>query len=276
MVDFSNIVLGQEYDRPTLARLWGYKSFNAFSKGVFTPRDQRVLVLFVTKEKQKSLTQYEEHIDQDLLFWEGEKGHGTDARIVSRLDDIHVFYRDRHHSPFIYKGLAELKYHQIRESAPSKFVFRLIDLAVKEKDIVRDILAAGYLTETEKKAIVNARRGQGLFRTRSLELWKTCSVTGFTKKEVLIASHIKPWKPSTNPERLDPFNSLLLVPTVDKLFDKGYISFEHSGRILLSERIDKSDWSRVGLDRHTRLREVPRDLGPYLDYHQEYVFDFLK
>ena len=73
MVDFSSLTIGHKYSRPTLAKIWGYKSYNAFGRGVFTPRDQNIIVFFITKEKQESLTQYEDHIDTDILFWEGEK-----------------------------------------------------------------------------------------------------------------------------------------------------------------------------------------------------------
>ena len=41
--------------------------------------------------------------------------------------------------------------------------------------------------------------------------------------EHLVASHTKPWRDSTNEERLDGENGLLLTPTIDHLFDKGFI-----------------------------------------------------
>jgi len=84
MIDLSGISIGKKYDRPALAKLWGYKSFNAISRGVFSPQGENVLIFFITKEKQESFTQYEDHIDADILFWEGEKGHGSDQRIVEK------------------------------------------------------------------------------------------------------------------------------------------------------------------------------------------------
>jgi predicted restriction endonuclease len=98
-------------------------------------------------------------------------------------------------------------------------------------------------------------------------------VTGFSKSNVLIASHIKPWKVSSNQERINPYNSLLLVPTLDKLFDNGYIGFESNGKIMLSNKIDQQDWDRINVSTDLRLREVPSETKEYLGYHCEYIYD---
>lgn len=59
-------------------------------------------------------------------------------------------------------------------------------------------------------------------------------MTGINLTDILIASHIKPWKVCNNPERLDKFNGLLLSPTYDKLFDSGYILFQDNGEVIIS------------------------------------------
>ena len=58
--------------------------------------------------------------------------------------------------------------------------------------------------------------------------------------EHLIASHVQPWRDSNNEERLDGENGLLLTPTVDHLFDKGFISFENTGQLIVSPVADPS------------------------------------
>ena len=272
MVRFDAIEVGEQYNRPKLAELWGYASFNAISRGVFSPKGQNILVFFVTKEKQEALTQYEDHIDADILFWEGEKGHGNDHRIVAGRDEIHVFYRTRHHSPFTYQGRAVLRSHYLLTNRPSRFTFQLIDRKIDIADMVQDIQADYNIPVTEREAIITSRVGQGLFRRESIKLWKTCSVTGFTKESILIASHIKPWKLSDNRDRINPHNSLLLVPTLDKLFDTGHISFEPSGKIRLSDNINQPDWDRIGVHAGMKLKEVPKETRAFLEYHGEYVF----
>jgi hypothetical protein len=273
MPDFTTILPGQHYSRPALARLWGYASHHALSRGVVTPRGTNQLILFVTREKQDCLTQYADHIEEDILFWEGEQGHGNDERIVAGKDSVYLFYRERHHSDFEYKGRVRLMSHALYRDRPSKFSFLLLDSRRTIERVLAEIRADYGIEHTEKQALIKARIGQGLYRQRALELWQSCSVTGFTEQPVLIASHIKPWKRCDNHDRLNPFNSLVLVPTLDRLFDRGYIGFEHSGRILLSQKISRQDWSRIGIDTAVRLRAVPEATRDFLSYHQEYVFD---
>jgi hypothetical protein len=91
------------------------------------------------------------------------------------------------------------------------------------------IVADPALGETEKEALVLARRGQGLFRTRVQSVETRCRVTRVERHEHLRASHIKPWRVCTNEERLEGENGLLLTPSIDHLFDGGFISFEQGG-----------------------------------------------
>jgi hypothetical protein len=44
------------------------------------------------------LTQYEDFVSGELLFWEGEEKHGSDTRIINAEsvgDEIHLFYREK-------------------------------------------------------------------------------------------------------------------------------------------------------------------------------------
>lgn len=77
---FASIVIGTKYTRPALGEIWGM-DWHGFSKGVFTPRGGGRIILFVTRIKQDSLTQYSDFISGELVFWEGEIGKRNDARI---------------------------------------------------------------------------------------------------------------------------------------------------------------------------------------------------
>ncbi|PKL24607.1 MAG: hypothetical protein CVV47_09215 [Spirochaetae bacterium HGW-Spirochaetae-3] len=275
MVHFDSLIVGTEYNRPFLANLWNYKTFNAISRGVVTPRDQNIIILFITKEKQKMLTQYEDRIDNDQLFWEGEKGHNSDDRITEQRDDIHVFYRELHHQNFIYKGRAVLRNYRLYSDRPSKFNLQLLDITQPDIDIATEATPDYIPAITEREAIVSSRIGQGLFREKSIQIWHTCCISDFTEKCILTASHIKPWRVSNNRERVDGFNSLLLVPTYDKLFDKGFISFDDNGRITISAKIDMNDVRKTGLNERSRLRMVPDSTMQYLKYHRNYIFDLV-
>src|SRR5574339_509576 len=133
-VNFNSLKFGQTYERPFLAKIWGYQSFHALSKGVVTPVGTKYIIFFVTKEKQEALTQYNDYIDGNMLFWEGEEKHSSDKRVVEANkngDEIHLFYREVHHTPFVYFGKISLTDYQFRENAPSEFVFRIEALSTE-------------------------------------------------------------------------------------------------------------------------------------------------
>ena len=277
-VNFKALEFGQSYERPFLAKLWGYQSFHAISKGVVTPANTKYIILFVTKDKQQALTQYNDYIDGNMLFWEGEEKHSSDKRVVEANkngDEIHLFYRDTHHSPFVYFGRISLTDFQLSESAPSEFVFR-IEMLSSEIDAFKEVRehAAEYKTldKTEQEQIVISRLGQGNFRRNVIRLWGSCSVTGLHNVTLLRASHVKPWKDSNNQERLNPFNGLLLIPNYDFLFDKGYITFRNDGSMLISERLDPFACKVFDLDEDRRLRNVFPESKEYLDFHRSLVF----
>ncbi len=84
------------------------------------------------------------------------------------------------------------------------------------------------LPSTSRAQIIMARRGQGMFKTNVRTLESCCRITRVERFEHLRASHIRPWRNSDNEQRLDGENGLLLTPTIDHLFDRGFISFEDS------------------------------------------------
>ena len=274
-VDLSGIELGRKYTRPQLAELWGYAGYQAIAKGVVTPARSGLIILFVTREKQEALTQYEDFINGDHLYWEGEEKHGSDQRIADAHrtgEEIHLFYRDIHHSPFQYRGRAELTQFRKRTDKPSEFRFRLEHDLGSHDDIATHAEEFDQLPETEKQMVVRARVGQGRFREELFDLWHGCAVTGIALADLLRASHIKPWRDSSNSERLDRFNGLLLLPHYDLLFDRGFITFNGRGAIEISPAIERLDMGRLGISKGARLKKVASDHLPFLEYHHREVF----
>lgn len=126
---------------------------------------------------------------------------------------------------------------------------------------------------TTRTALIEARIGQGQFRNDLFGSWQdACAVTSCTTPEVLVASHIKPWRLSSNQERLDPYNGLLLVSTLDRLFDSGLISFNDTGELLVSDHIDPAERNALGIDRPLRLRQIRPEHAKYLKWHRETLF----
>lgn len=128
-VSFSDIHPGSKWEHVELAKLWGYESFHALARGVFTPRDSNQIILFVKEEKREGDEPYVDLLEGDTLNWHGEKGHGNDQRIAAastRGDEIHVFYREVHRAPFTYLGRASVVSSTLLQDEPSRFVFRII------------------------------------------------------------------------------------------------------------------------------------------------------
>ena len=126
------------------------------------------------------------------------------------------------------------------------------------------------IAETERDALVQARIGQGKFRTDVIALWGCCAVTGCSMSGVLVASHIVPWAQcATNEERLDPLNGLLLTPNLDKLFDQFLISFKNDGAILLSKELRAEERAALGIAEQRGLQFVPPAMRPYLKRHRD-------
>ena len=157
-------------------------------------------------------------------------------------------------------SLAELpagSYAEILQRVPLQQVIRAPSGATALPADLRALLREKSLTVTERDALVSARIGQGPFRSAVLAQWeRRCAVTGCATLEVIRASHIKPWRLSTNEERLDPENGLPLVATLDALFDAGLIAFASDGAMLVSERLPAEERDKLQLQ-GSRLRWRP-------------------
>jgi putative restriction endonuclease len=155
-----------------------------------------------------------------------------------------------------------------------------------DDQVERNILRDTALDSTTKETVIQARRGQGKFRSNVEEIEKSCRLTGIINPSLLIASHIKPWRSCTSAkERLDGMNGLLLTPDVDLLFDRGFITFKDDGEVDISPRFDREDLRRLGLGdlvwKQLGFSEAPmtwhtRAFGSaqrdYLAYHRSQVY----
>lgn len=142
-----------------------------------------------------------------------------------------------------------------------------------ERRVEEDLQGNTEIESTVREALIQARRGQGLFRKNVRTIERACRVTRVERAEHLIASHIQPWRVGSDEARLDGENGLLLTPTVDHLFDRGFISFEDNGLVIVSPVADRGSLQKMGID-----VDSPPSVGSfsagqrhYLDYHRENV-----
>lgn len=128
------------------------------------------------------------------------------------------------------------------------------------------------LSTTEREATVRQRIGQDLFRDGLLTLWQgQCAISGLKVTELLRASHAKPWAASSDAERLDVYNGLLLAAHLDAAFDCGMITIDAAGVVETRPDISIEVRRVLGVDRPTRVAISPQHI-PYLAWHKKYVF----
>jgi putative restriction endonuclease len=142
-----------------------------------------------------------------------------------------------------------------------------------EDQVVQELKTKPGLTVTECEAIVKSRRGQGVYRQELMKIEKECRITHVDNPVYLIASHIKPWRHSDNDERLDGENGLLLCPNMDLLFDRGLISFENNGDVVISPVADKLNLPKLGLAlaKSINVGGFTSSQRKYLDFHRSSI-----
>lgn len=135
-----------------------------------------------------------------------------------------------------------------------------------------------YQGASTVQTFVNQRVGQGFFRRAVLANFEeTCCITGIADPRLLIASHIMPWG-KDHENRHNPLNGLLLSGTMDKAFDRGLISIDRDGRVMVSQQLNKSESAetRAYFQRYenNRIRSAARfDPDPvFLDWHNRFCF----
>lgn len=146
-INMCSLQIGQQYTAVQLAHIWGYQSYHPLVRGIVTPRGTNIILLFVTKEKQAGATPYEDDIKGNVLYMMGQEKHGSDKRLLKNLnarhDDIYLFFRELHHTPFTYLGRCFLINAEINDREPSKFEFlieNMDDYMYSESNIIDYII----------------------------------------------------------------------------------------------------------------------------------------
>jgi hypothetical protein len=160
------------------------------------------------------------------------------------------------------------------EESSSILVERELSGQLEWEDIEQRHILEGDIPVTTRRTLIQARVGQGLFKDRVSRLEKRCRLTFVDNPAHLVGSHIKPWRESSNEERLHGANGLLLTPTADHLFDRGFISFDDSGEVLISPVADVVSLRRMGLDPQNPPRPLPlnTDQKHFLSHHRKEIF----
>ena len=140
--------------------------------------------------------------------------------------------------------------------------YDLDNLNHPESESTKDILRLNVRSST----------WQSYFKNQLFKLWgSSCLVTGIKNENLLIGAHIKPWAKSSDEEKIDPYNGLLLSPNADKLFEIGLISFQDNGSMMISDKINLSELKKLGIENNVKIDFKEKNLI-YLKYHRENKF----
>jgi len=206
---------------------------------------------------------------------DGNNQNNTSRFYIKSVADIYEFFRC-----IALPGISSLLIQKIVFDDEIRFWFRLYidDVGYEIERILADenalqIQQDEQILATEKESIIKARIGQGLYRSRIIKKYGKCVITGITDERVLIAGHIKPWVYSSNEERLSQENGVLLSPTFDALFDKGFISFRNTGMVMLSPHFSDNNFKRVGLSNTDKFKIwATKEMKQHLEFHRDVIF----
>jgi len=148
-----------------------------------------------------------------------------------------------------------------------------MDGKLAEQAIEEQLWRRSDIDPAERRQLISARSGQGIFRERVEQTETACRVTGILDRRYLRATHIKPWKDADDREKIDGYNGLLLSPHIDHLFERGHISFADDGRLLISRHLNPYVRSAWGLERAIPARSFVPQQCVYLQHHRQQVFE---
>lgn len=175
---------------------------------------------------------------------------------------------------FIQKDLRGHRMYSCGLKHYRRCLLEMTDIYKAENAIELEIKSNSSISETEKDVIIKSRIGQGKFRDSLLLKYDhMCIVTGIDAPQLLIASHIKPWRVSSNEERVSCENGLLLSANYDRLFDTGLITFKNDGSIVISNAVSEKNRNILGLSKDIKVNLKDSSmLLQNLEYHRDKIY----
>jgi predicted restriction endonuclease len=130
----------------------------------------------------------------------------------------------------------------------------------------------------EKLTLTKARVGQAFFRNAVLSAYDNrCCISGLSVPQLLVASHIVPWRSDTK-NRLNPRNGLCLSMLHDKAFDTGLIGVSDDFTVQVSPTIKRLDdtFLASSILKYDGCRlQIPDKFLPhreFLAFHRDNIF----
>lgn len=125
----------------------------------------------------------------------------------------------------------------------------------------------------DRMAVVKVRNNQGAFRRIVLKGARgKCCLTGMGERQLLVASHIKPWKESTGEERTDIHNALCLNRLHDALFDRFLMTVDEEMNVYYAPQLADhigEEYYENAIARYDKIKiyKNNRPGSDYIEYH---------
>ncbi|ABY42425.1 MULTISPECIES: HNH endonuclease [Bacillus cereus group] len=233
----------------------------------------------MTKYRNPHLFRNEIQENEAIVFGNPEKSMILNPPLVvneTLLEELSIDYNPSPNHTKLQALTLKLRWKRLNNSQV-KLLLKKVNLLHNEGFLTlqKELESPIVLDETEKESVVKARIGQSIFKKALLAVEKKCKLCGVSDERFLVASHIKRWSQSNHKERLDVNNGLLLCPNHDVLFDKGYISFEDDGKILISDILNEATkvFLNVNETMNIRMNEGQRK---YMKWHRENLYSKFK
>ena len=306
-MSFENLIIGSKYSKKDLSKIFDNPNISLVREGIYNLKTPESF-FFVDLEKggKDERFHFDDYFEGEYFHWDSQPDQHINSpkikEIVLGERVPHLFVRivpkiKNVTQPFIYCGRLNYQYHEGGTSKSIHIIFQNIDFVddsenpdllqiyfwkptmiggssrfqIKNIDKISEKIKRKFKipNETERSGLVTSRVGQGYYRQQIIEKWEgKCPVTNSNLLKILISSHIVPWSESTNEERLDVENGILLSPTLDSLFDKNLISFEDTGEMILSKTLSLNDLKVLGVPNGVKIK-VTEGMKKYLKKHRE-------
>lgn len=226
--------------------------------------------------KYKDLSDKIDSYSNEPLLFNLQKANVTHSgTYIKSNSEYYDLIRELGLSDFSYLSILKLKN---MESGKIEFYCQIninqSALIQNEDYILDEIDGTGKVSSKIRKQLIDSRIGQGVYRKKLLEECPFCPFTYIDNESLLNASHIKPWKISTNKEKTDPKNGFIFTPTFDRLFDRGFISFTDNKELIISNWISMKTREQLKVEEGMVLNDLPlcKERNTYLSYHRENIF----
>jgi putative restriction endonuclease len=250
VVDWTSprLVTGDIYTREYLRETFKINDAT-LNTGVFQPLATNSVWLFVTKDKTSDRTPYQDHLEGDLLKWQGQTAGRTDSKIINHEqagDELLVFYRNskREHKGAGFRYEGPFRYVNHTGGAPTNFVLQRWSIQ-EDVEAPQDSFDPDSVADGRKKvwAEIKRRQGQAKFRRGLLRAYAgKCAVTGCAVEPILEAAHIRPY---VGTETNVTCNGLLLRADLHTLFDLGLICVNHAYCLDVADRLSGTEYEKL-------------------------------